>query len=57
MKKKYKYKYTGKLTVYVAGFGEVQPDEVIEVEQEINHPDFELIEEDQLKKNKKEEKE
>lgn len=54
---KKKYKYTGKLTVYVAGFGEVEPDEVIEVEQEINHPDFELIEEDQPKKNKKEEKE
>lgn len=54
---KKKYKYTGKLSVYVAGFGEVKPDEVIEVEREINHPDFELIEEDQLKKGKKEEEE
>ena len=54
---KKKYKFTGKLTVYVAGFGEVKPDEVIEVEREINHPDFKLIEEDQLKKSKQEEKE
>lgn len=54
---KKKYKFTGKLTVYVAGYGEVKPDEVIEVEREINHPDFELIEEEQSKKGKKEVKE
>ncbi|MBI2622270.1 hypothetical protein HYW66_01390 [Candidatus Microgenomates bacterium] len=54
---KKKYKFTGKLKVYLAGLGEVKPDEVIEVEREINHPDFEPIEEDQPKKGKKEEKE
>lgn len=55
MKKKYKYK--GELTVYVAGYGEVKPGELIELERDINHPNFELIEEDQPKKSKKEDNE
>ena len=50
-----KYKYTGQITVFVAGVGEVKPGQIIETEVQISNPNFEIVEnEEQIKSPKKE---
>lgn len=45
-----KYQYVGSTQVHIAGYGLVEPNEVISVDFEINNPDFVPVKE--VKKGK-----
>ena len=48
-----KYKNTSNQTQELIGFGVVRPDEMIETQDIINNPNFELVEETKRKEDKK----
>lgn len=51
----HKYKYTGKEEVNISYVATVKPGQVVETDEAIKHPDFELVKEETKREEKREE--